>query len=192
MLTNFIYAKSKALFEQQLEAGNILDEAIVFIEDTKEIWNHGHYFAGEGVDITDFNNLQIQVAEIVTDKLDKTEIKTINGQSILGEGDLTIGWTEEEFNIDDIITPNPNVFYYNYNPVSHLRVRKMTLPYPAPHRMLSKIVFKTADSCSLTLPTEVYWANGVIPEILPNTIYELSIEYSLGVYKAILLPFNQV
>jgi hypothetical protein len=37
MLTNFIYAQSKALFEQQLEAGNILDEAIVFIEDTKEI-----------------------------------------------------------------------------------------------------------------------------------------------------------
>lgn len=68
----------------------------------------------------------------------------------------------------------------------------MTLPYPAPHRVLSKIVFKTADSCSLTLPTEVYWANGVIPEILPNTIYELSMEYSLGVSKAILLPFNQI
>lgn len=124
--------------------------------------------------------------------IDGENIKTINGQSILGEGDLTIGWTEEEFGDDEIITPNPNVFYYNYNPIIHLRVREMTLPYPAPHRVLSKIVFKTADSCSLTLQTGVYWANGAIPEILPNTIYELSIEYSLGVYKAILLPFNQV
>jgi hypothetical protein len=44
MLNNFIYAQTKALFEAQLLAGNILDEAIVFIEDTKEIWNHGTYF----------------------------------------------------------------------------------------------------------------------------------------------------
>jgi hypothetical protein len=47
MLNNFIYSKTKALFLEQLEAGNILDEAIVFIEDTKEIWNHGQYFGGE-------------------------------------------------------------------------------------------------------------------------------------------------
>lgn len=46
MLNNFIYAQTKDLFVEALEAGNILDEAVVFIEDTKEIWNHGHYFAG--------------------------------------------------------------------------------------------------------------------------------------------------
>lgn len=46
MLNNFIYAQTKDLFLEQLNAGNILDEAIVFIEDTKEIWNHGHYFGG--------------------------------------------------------------------------------------------------------------------------------------------------
>lgn len=46
MLNNFIYAQEKDLFLEALNAGNILDEAIVFIEDTKEIWNHGHYFAG--------------------------------------------------------------------------------------------------------------------------------------------------
>lgn len=46
MLNNFIYAQTKDLFLEALNAGNILDEAIVFIEDTKEIWNHGHYFGG--------------------------------------------------------------------------------------------------------------------------------------------------
>ena len=46
MLENFIYAKDKYAFKKELEAGNILDEAIVFIEDTKEIWNHGTYFGG--------------------------------------------------------------------------------------------------------------------------------------------------
>ncbi len=44
MLENFIYAKEKSLFMEQLEAGNVMDEAIVFIEDTHEIWNHGTFF----------------------------------------------------------------------------------------------------------------------------------------------------
>lgn len=44
MLTNFIYAKTKDLFLEQLGTGNILDEAIVFIEDTKEIWNRGSFY----------------------------------------------------------------------------------------------------------------------------------------------------
>lgn len=43
-LGNFIYAKTKDLFEEQLNAGNVLDEAVVFIENTKQIWNHGTYF----------------------------------------------------------------------------------------------------------------------------------------------------
>lgn len=51
MLNNFIYAKTKDLFLKELEAGNVLDEAIVFIEDTKEIWNHGTYFAGNAFSI---------------------------------------------------------------------------------------------------------------------------------------------
>jgi hypothetical protein len=37
MLNNFIYAQTKDLFLEKLNAGEVLDEAIVFIEDTKEI-----------------------------------------------------------------------------------------------------------------------------------------------------------
>ena len=61
MLNNFIYAKTKSLFENKLNAGEVLDEAIVFIEDTKEIWNHGSYF-----------NCSITM-EDVTDVLDDVE-----------------------------------------------------------------------------------------------------------------------
>lgn len=45
MLENFIYAKEKSLFEEALNNGEVLDEAIAFIEDTKEIWTHGSYFS---------------------------------------------------------------------------------------------------------------------------------------------------
>jgi hypothetical protein len=37
MLPNFIYAKYKDLVEDQLNLGNIPEDAIVFIEDSKEI-----------------------------------------------------------------------------------------------------------------------------------------------------------
>lgn len=67
MLENFIYAKKKSLFEEALNNGEVLDEAIVFIEDTREIWNHGTYFDGNAINL-----------------------KTINGESILGEGDIVI------------------------------------------------------------------------------------------------------
>lgn len=45
MLNNFIYAQTKELFLEKLNAGEVLDEAIAFIEDTREIWNHGTYFS---------------------------------------------------------------------------------------------------------------------------------------------------
>lgn len=72
MLNNFIYAQTKDLFLEALGAGNILDEAIVFIEDTKEIWNHGHYFAGEHIDPQIISDLQAAVAQMQSNKLDSS------------------------------------------------------------------------------------------------------------------------
>lgn len=57
MLNNFIYAQKKSLFTKELEAGNVPDEAIAFIEDTKEIWNRGIYFAGNKVDLSNIENI---------------------------------------------------------------------------------------------------------------------------------------
>lgn len=36
--------KTQAKFDEQLQAGNILDYSIVFIKDTQKIWTHGTYF----------------------------------------------------------------------------------------------------------------------------------------------------
>lgn len=71
MLNNFIYAQEKSLFLEQLRAGNILDEAIVFIEDTGEIWNHGTYFAGDcGFDPEVIREIQTAVANLKASKQD--------------------------------------------------------------------------------------------------------------------------
>lgn len=77
MLNNFIYAQTKDLFLDKLNAGEILDEAIVFIEDTKEIWNHGTYFgggSGSEIDSELLSEIQTAVAQLQSDKADKSEL----------------------------------------------------------------------------------------------------------------------
>ena len=87
MLNNFIYTKKKSLFTKELEAGNVLDEAIVFIEDTKEIWNHGTYF---DCSTTDFDQVLKNYAlkSELTNYVDKTTaqnyVDKTTGQTISG------------------------------------------------------------------------------------------------------------
>ena len=40
----FLYFEKKAIFEEELELGNISDLSIAFIEETGEIWTHGGYY----------------------------------------------------------------------------------------------------------------------------------------------------
>lgn len=74
MLNNFIYAKTKDLFLEKLNAGEVLDEAIVFIEDTKEIWNHGTYFAGEIIDPEIISEIQAAIADIQENKANNSDL----------------------------------------------------------------------------------------------------------------------
>lgn len=85
MLNNFIYAQTKELFLEALGAGNILDEAIVFIEDTKEIWNHGHYF---GPDSERFQELEDDLSKYLP----------LSGGTI--DGNLRIGKTSSDAGTD--------------------------------------------------------------------------------------------
>lgn len=128
MLNNFIYAQSKAMFEEQL--AEVPNEAIVFIEDTKEIWTHGTYFDCSTLDPNIIPNIQMEIDELrvnVNNKADKEivgelemvhthgisndayayalpdtangdeddillsqkSIKTINGEGIYGDGDIS-------------------------------------------------------------------------------------------------------
>ena len=101
MLNNFIYAQTKDLFLEALNAGNILDEAIVFIEDTKEIWNHGHYFAGETTDASEKQDVLVS----------GVNIKTIDGESILGDGNIVVhaqsDWNDSDSTSKSFIKNKP-------------------------------------------------------------------------------------
>lgn len=85
MLGNFIYAKNKNFFLKQLEEGHISDEAIVFIEDTKQIWNHGTYFDCS-VTSEIFNNYKTEVNNTYATKTSlDSKVDKVSGKQLSTE-----------------------------------------------------------------------------------------------------------
>lgn len=152
------------------------------------------------------------------DKLVSGEnIKTINGESILGSGDITIESgggkkvvSGSDMGNDITLKPNEIVLYVatidNIN-VNGFEITPFNIESANPYNGYYDeycIVFKTgiarpdgSSTFSLTLPSNVLWANGSIPEIEANTEYELSITrraFSSTTYffKAVLTPFKPV
>ena len=109
MWNNYIYSPTRERFEQSLAAGEIGEGAIAFIEDTKEIWTRGQYFAGSSdsfggilvgndeataedgyifIDEDDDNSIDVYTTEQIDEKvsnlqptlIDGENIKTINGE----------------------------------------------------------------------------------------------------------------
>ena len=75
----FIHFSTLAKFQEYLNAGKINPEQIAFIQDSNYIWTHNNFYKCISDNFED-------------DKQDTlisgVNIKTINGTSILGEGDI--------------------------------------------------------------------------------------------------------
>lgn len=67
MLNNFIHAKTKSLFLEHLGTGSLPDEAIGFIEDSKEIWNRGVFYGGKNKE-EEPKVIEISYEDLVTTK----------------------------------------------------------------------------------------------------------------------------
>ena len=120
-----------------------------------------------------------------------TNIKTINGNSILGSGDIGFfNYVQISGATYTISSMAEDTFYYNTTAMTRLTIS--AFGYSGKARAEYKVVFKSSSSMSLTLPAAVYWAHGEKPTIESNTLYELSIERGINLYKAVLIPFKQV
>jgi hypothetical protein len=64
MLEKNIYSESKDLFLQELNSGNVPEDAVAYIEDTKEIWTHGTYFKTENKSL-----IQSICSEMIQDEM---------------------------------------------------------------------------------------------------------------------------
>ena len=98
MLNNFIYAQSKAMFEERLH--EVPNDAIVFIEDTKEIWTHGTYFDCSTLDPSMISNIQTEITNL------KSKLEQIGGAQnlwvvdsgnvYLPSGNIGVGYDAED------------------------------------------------------------------------------------------------
>lgn len=86
-----IHFKKKTTFTTELNAGNILDNSIVFIKDTKEIWTHGQLYScsltEEEINSIIKNSQSISdLTTAVGNKIDESAANTLISKAI---GELT-------------------------------------------------------------------------------------------------------
>lgn len=145
------------------------------------------------------------------DKLVSGEnIKTINGESILGSGDIEISGkvsviTQTSSGIEAL---QPNVITIITKPLAGIYIDDFVISSSLHDEYT--VIFSTGglepEAPSITLPDYVLWANGSVPTLEWHTVYEFSItrdfltivpegglnEVEQNVYKAVLTPFKAV
>lgn len=137
-----------------------------------------------------------------------TNIRTINGASILGSGDLPVDGGKE-------VVEAPVEYISGTYLILFATGMQAGKVYVAKHRVtgiqslffeepLTDVVdytlhFTTGDVATLdpfVFPSHLLWANGVVPTITPDTSYELSVTATMldeeYVYKAVLTNFKTV
>ena len=136
--------------------------------------------------IVDLGNV-ITSHQDISGKQDKlvsgTNIKTINGQSILGSGNITISggggsaggaYALQEHGSDDtIFTLTPNTFHV-WGEVESLELSLGEAQEGVANEYLFQ--FKSgSEATALTLPADIVWANGDAPTIESKCTYQVSI-----------------
>ena len=160
----------------------------------------------------------LQSHQDISGKQDKlvsgTNIKTINGQSILGGGNIAIegggssgsggGDTAKEVvhvsgGVIEELEPNKVYFFENTN--LEFEIQSIQEPYEDYAEFYVIIVAESsvggvANTPTITLPDNINWANGNIPDLTEQGIYELSITWWFGIfdngYNAVLTKFKKI
>ena len=110
-----------------------------------------------------------------------TNIKTINGTSILGSGDIKTN-KPLQTSTSTSMTLTPNVYHRNTS--TTLSRLTITLGTASDDTILNEylVEFTTRSAgTTITLPSNVKWVNGTTPTFEASTTYQISIVNNLGV-----------
>jgi hypothetical protein len=114
-----------------------------------------------------------------------TNIKTVNGISILGSGDISAPNTYSKVShgtSDTTFTLTPNVFHV-WGTVSTLTLTLGTEISGVANEYLFEFA-SGSTATTLSLPSTIKWVGGNAPAIEANTTYQISIVDNLGVIGA--------
>ena len=110
-----------------------------------------------------------------------TSLKTINGESLIGEGNVIVGNKPLNLFTTASVELEPNSYYRNPNPITSLFV---SLKSELEQNILNEyfIEFTTAATgATIAFPNTIKWANGQTPTFESNATYQISIVNNLGV-----------
>ena len=110
------------------------------------------------------------------------DIKTINGTSLIGSGNVIVGYKPLQTSTSTTMTLSPNIYYRNTN--TALSRLTITLGSESDSTILNEylVEFTTRSSgTTITLPSSVKWANGETPTFEASTTYQISIVNNLGI-----------
>lgn len=110
----FIQVKTRANFESRLEAGDIKDTSIAFIEDTNEIWAKGHYYPCpySATEITNLLNNKVDKESgksLVADEL-ITKLSGLNDQASITAAINAVKTAVDAYTVNGkTISTNPTI-----------------------------------------------------------------------------------
>lgn len=121
----------------------------------------------------------------------KPTFKTVNGESVVGEGNIIIHPLQQSRSIapgqSTVLVPSYNIVVDN--PVVGLITINFPTPLSAAKQTRCSISFLTgASSLTINYGATIWWANGDSPSIEANTMYEMTFVWNavanawLGVY----------
>lgn len=132
-----------------------------------------------------YENIKNYISGLLATKQDTlisgTNIKTINGESLLGNGNIISKSKPLITTTDTTIELLPNVYHRKTNQSSSLTI---TLAQEEDSTVLNEylIEFTTAVAgTTISLPSSIKWANGEKPTFDANSTYQISIVNNLGV-----------
>ena len=130
-------------------------------------------------------NIKNYISTIFNNKQDTlisgSNIKTINGVSMLGSGNINVNTKPLVSTTDSNIELLPNVYYRKTNQSSSITI---TLAAESDSTILNEylIEFTTANTgTTISLPSSIKWANGEKPTFDANSTYQISIVNNLGI-----------
>ena len=112
-------------------------------------------------------------------------IKTVNGTSLVGNGDVKVGYTPLQTSTSSSMTLTPNVYHRNTN--TSLRTLTISLGSITDNTILNEylVEFTTRSAgTTVNLPSGIKWPNGEAPTFEPSVTYQISIVNNLGVMTA--------
>ena len=165
--------------------GSTVEDAINTLSENNNSTDMSNYYTKVQIDakgfLTNIPSEYITESEL-NSKGYVTSLKTINGVSIVGGGNITVGYKPLSTTTSSTMSLNPNIYYRNTS--TSLSSLTITLNSATDSTVLNEyfVEFTTRSSgTTVTLPSSIKWANAETPTFEASTTYQISIVNNLGV-----------